>query len=586
MEPLKYKKALIKVGYTCNNNCIFCHSKDLRIYPQMDIENIFYKIKEAKELGIEMIVFSGGEVTIREDFFNLAKLVKAWDLKLGLITNGKMFSYDGFLKETLKYNLEYIYVSLPGATASSHNKQVQATSFLQTINGIKKLSKKNLTLTVNVVINKNNLKDLKKIYNILLPLENIRLKYSLLEPKGEGFNRFEELAVNPKTSAEKVQSIINYVKNTNHKIQVGCDGFTPCLIKNYNNVNMDLFTDKFLFISEVPENKFYNVDYGRRSYALECYECAIKNNCPGIYNEYLNKFNSFLKPFISSKSNSFFYFPVLKINFSKNNCEIKPDKYNPVRDIFLKKNNYLELYKTETTDFSTEEIKNIKYLQQIYINLTGKVRNINYGKDLKKLVLIKMCKRCRKNSVCPAIYEISDKNIFIDFEELLKNEIKKLRGRVCDVGCGKMPFFELINNLIKTKKIKYIGVDPQRENIKGLKIYKTKIENFNWQGNYFDYILIIRSYNHFYNLKKTFDNIYKILKNDGEVIIIENFSFGLLREKNPSLPYRTKPIFHHYRNATLQNTISFLKNYKFKIIERKEVNKDSSNQWYLRIKKE
>jgi len=61
-------KALIKVGYACNENCSFCHTLDVR-HIDGDSYEILAKIDRAAALGHTMVVFSGGEATIRPELF-------------------------------------------------------------------------------------------------------------------------------------------------------------------------------------------------------------------------------------------------------------------------------------------------------------------------------------------------------------------------------------------------------------------------------------------------------------------------------------------------------------------------------------
>ena len=59
-------KALIKVGYACNEHCGFCHTLEVR-HIQGSTAEIDNKIRRAAELGHEMVVLSGGEPTIRPE---------------------------------------------------------------------------------------------------------------------------------------------------------------------------------------------------------------------------------------------------------------------------------------------------------------------------------------------------------------------------------------------------------------------------------------------------------------------------------------------------------------------------------------
>ena len=59
-------KALIKVGYGCNNHCTFCHTLDVRDIDGTSAE-VEAKIDRAAALGHRMVVLSGGEVTMRAE---------------------------------------------------------------------------------------------------------------------------------------------------------------------------------------------------------------------------------------------------------------------------------------------------------------------------------------------------------------------------------------------------------------------------------------------------------------------------------------------------------------------------------------
>ena len=64
-------KALIKVGYGCNENCTFCHTLDMRHIDGSNDE-VVRKIHRAKELGHSMVVLSGGEPTTRPELLEWA----------------------------------------------------------------------------------------------------------------------------------------------------------------------------------------------------------------------------------------------------------------------------------------------------------------------------------------------------------------------------------------------------------------------------------------------------------------------------------------------------------------------------------
>lgn len=584
------RKVLIKVGYACNNNCVFCHSYDLRSNEDLTIRNVFEKIKKAKALNAEMAVFSGGEPTIRKDFVTLIQIVKSCGLRIGIVTNGRRFACETFLKTVLRFPVSYVYVSLHGATENTHNAQVRSNAFQQTLQGIQNISKENVFLTVNVVVNKSNIGELSSIADLLRSL-NLRLKFSLLEPKGAALNHFQELALHPCLAAQEVSKVIHGIIHDGGKLRIGCDGFTPCLIKNYEAVNMDLFTDNFLYMTELYEKEFFKVDYGDRGYSDDCSECSFRARCPGIYKEYLNLYKDVFTPVLETKPNSFFYIPAGKLSWhNENQCPLNKELngYNPDRELFMRGCGDISLYRTETADFSNSTLREVKEDEQLYFNVTAKVKRIHYGRDLRKLKIISLCSTCERKSLCPRVYELTKGNVFEDFEKEIHSELSGLKGTVCDVGCGELRYFEVLKTLILSGSITYVGVDPKKTvpKSKKIKYVKTSIEALDLPPETFEHVLVLCSYNHFMSLKKAFHVMCKILKTNGKILIVENIPFGMLRRKNAFLPRKVKPVFEHFRNHGLNDAVNFLQGYPLKIVRTKGVTKESCNQWMLVAQKQ
>lgn len=76
-------KALLKVGYACNEHCAFCHTQDVR-HVQGTTAEVDAKIRRAAALRHSMIVLSGGEPTIRPELLHWARLSASLGLDLGL----------------------------------------------------------------------------------------------------------------------------------------------------------------------------------------------------------------------------------------------------------------------------------------------------------------------------------------------------------------------------------------------------------------------------------------------------------------------------------------------------------------------
>ena len=82
----------IKVGYSCNNDCIHCVIAGKRRdiirsskKPDRTTEEVFEEIRQAKKNGVSRVVLTGGEITIRSDVFDIVRFAK--DMKLSKSLN-------------------------------------------------------------------------------------------------------------------------------------------------------------------------------------------------------------------------------------------------------------------------------------------------------------------------------------------------------------------------------------------------------------------------------------------------------------------------------------------------------------------
>ena len=70
------KRVDIKTGFLCNNNCLFCVQGYNKSKGNRSTEDILKDLEEAKKTGCEGVVFTGGEVSIRDDLFELLSYAK------------------------------------------------------------------------------------------------------------------------------------------------------------------------------------------------------------------------------------------------------------------------------------------------------------------------------------------------------------------------------------------------------------------------------------------------------------------------------------------------------------------------------
>lgn len=93
--------------------------------------------------------------------------------------------------------------------------------------------------------------------------------------------------------------------------------------------------------------------------------------------------------------------------------------------------------------------------------------------------------------------------------------------KLLDIGCGNG------KNMLYRKDLQSYGIDISEEQInicksKNLNVIKSNMTNLPFNSLYFDNIICIASYHHLdnvYDRKKALDEMYRVLKNDGKVLL-------------------------------------------------------------------
>lgn len=111
--------------------------------------------------------------------------------------------------------------------------------------------------------------------------------------------------------------------------------------------------------------------------------------------------------------------------------------------------------------------------------------------------------------------------------DILKKMFKDFRGKsVLDVGCGTGRLIRLL----KDRGAVVTGADISEEMIKiagkkfpDIKIVNADIENLPFEDNSFDVVIAAFVIVHLKSFKKAFDEVYRVLKNDG-IFILTNIN--------------------------------------------------------------
>lgn len=568
------EKAILKAGYNCNNNCLICHASGNRFHKSLNTKEIINKISLCRKKGINFVLLSGGEPTIRKDLPVIAEFIKKKGMSWGLITNARMLSYEDYAKKLIGLNLRYVYASFYSSDKKVHNTLTGANSFEQSLKGIKNAaSNKKIELIVNIPVTRINTNNLKETVDMLRKIGVTKIKFSFIEFKGNALKNIDRLILPVSKAAENVRDAMLYAEKKG--FEVLCSGFPPCIIQGFESNIDDFEKQGITCMSEAFEQGIFQVDNDDKTKTEKCANCEKKELCPGIDKDYINLYgDSELKPIGKVSNSAFFAYEKTAKNIICKKEKIAQNK------IAVKQDDCYEIFCYNSNDFSMKDIKRIKGKGQLYL---AKDKNKHLLQKILKLSESDKCKKCKEKDACGRKYEARKEDNSALFQAKLEKELKKIRGKTLDIGFGRLHFYPILKKLAAERKILYSGIDPLKASVKGrnMRFTQKKFEETKFKADFFDVVLMLGSYNHIQDAFWALKEIHRILKKGGTLIICDDEAMIIAGRKGTG----KKAEFEHYRNSSAAEAEKNLVRIGFKIKKKIGVSKKTGNIWLIRCAK-
>jgi len=298
----------LKVGFSCNNNCIHCVVADKRKTRDLNTQEIKSFI-EKRQKG-ERIIFTGGEPTIRGDFIELIKHAKNRGHLVLLQTNGTRFSDYNFAQKTGKY-IDKTVIAIHSYRKEVHNKIVQRSGMYEkTIKGFKNIVKLKILHDTQTVISKLNIDHLKETYDFIQAISpGCRMYMTFPHPMGNAY--YNKAKVVPRYSEIK-KYIFKALKKYSDIITT--EAIPICYLFPYHNKvnNVDEEMLNHLRKKEIKAGADFSIKNGFiKDYFMlmlsdkkkgpECNRCVFNNRCAGTWKEYIEFYKNKLDLFPVNK---------------------------------------------------------------------------------------------------------------------------------------------------------------------------------------------------------------------------------------------------------------------------------------------
>jgi len=597
-------KALVKVGYGCNNHCTFCHTYDVR-HIDAGADEIDRKIDRAARLGHTMVVLSGGEATMRRELLRWAARSAARGMDFGLVTNGRMLAYPELLEKLLKYRLRYVYLSLHGGTAKVHNALVRADAFEQTYAAVGNLAGRGLDFTVNTVITRANLEHLRGVVDALLPWPDVIVKFSMVQPKGGADRLFDHVIPRVSDVAARVRDAIEYgLQRSGGEQRFAHDGIPFCLLPGHDDRYDDLKTHRFATMIEVGEPDFFPVDdLAKVQPEDECGACALRGPCPGLYAGYREVHGDGEVHAVArqTRSNSFTY--VHEGTHGRlgasGSCPVRTDGVTPWdrgRILFLRDGDRVERYRTESRDFTDVEIAHTKLaLGQVYDDACDATKEApdDFARDLVPLRRSATCDPCDARERCGGLWEPAPSgDAFARDDALVQQIVSELHGDVLDVGCGEGRYHDVIAPRVRDGVVRWTGLEPDAARADTMRARSPWAEVRVGEAEAiddvacFDHVVVLRSWNHLRDPRCAIEAMVRALRPGGTLLVVDGVAFGLLRRRQVERWGRgPNAVWEHYRNDDAGRAHRLLSAQPLELIQRRDVAAGTSSEWLLHYRR-
>ncbi len=288
----------LKVGFSCNNDCVHCVVGEKRKVNDLTKEEIIKVIDAISPK--EAILFTGGEPTIRDDFVSIIKHTKERGHFILLQTNGVALGKLSFAKEVKKY-VDFVHIAVHSCQKDSHDKIVQAPGMYEkTVQGFKNIKKLNISHATQTVISKINADHLKETCDFIQSISpNCRM--SVTFPHIMGNALFFGKKFIPKYSEIKpyIHSLI-----LAHGPLLEIEAIPPCYLCPFQDMVNSV--DERIFSNYKDNNAVAGLDVSVKDGIIENYEelmvndkqkgkdcdrCLFNKRCVGVWKDYIDLYS-------------------------------------------------------------------------------------------------------------------------------------------------------------------------------------------------------------------------------------------------------------------------------------------------------
>lgn len=298
----------IELNTTCNLRCEHCYIPS-HTNEGMDTETVKKLLQNLRKLGTFELVFTGGEIFLRKDIFEIFKYSRELGFSIKLFTNVTL------IDEKIAKNLADLPVSLVSTSIYSLQEEIHDAitnkrgSLRMSLNGIENLLRFGIPLEIKMIVMNSNIDSIDSLKRFCEDKGINFIASPFIFPKSNGDTKPISKRINDNKSLIKIIDTINEVSNYSPADHDDEDYICPSMRYSMgieSNGNVNPCNSMFLSVGNIYNDSIKNIWNSKNiklfqnmqfKDLIECNDCKDKSyciRCPGVA---LNESGNHLKPY-------------------------------------------------------------------------------------------------------------------------------------------------------------------------------------------------------------------------------------------------------------------------------------------------
>lgn len=230
------RRLTVELTNICNLHCSYCLRDEDALYHSpanfLPIDLFARLAKDARDqMGIEQVMFTGGEPTLHPDFEKIVSVVAELNLKCSFVTNG--WHFDRVWPIVLKNReaLTHVSFSLDGPTRETHDRWRGEGSFVRVVRAFSRCWANQFPFNVKVGIRRDTLPQLEQIALFAARMGAAGLSFAHIMPTSLDVADASALSLEERADAEREIALLARIFRMRIGIDVGyynIDPVAPC----------------------------------------------------------------------------------------------------------------------------------------------------------------------------------------------------------------------------------------------------------------------------------------------------------------------------------------------------------------------